>query len=61
MKLFELGEEMAPDEGGVFWDFHMGWTMGVGPSHLSDMYYYLSDKARKILRAKKYFLAACWR
>ena len=57
VKLFEPGEEMAPNESGMFWYFHAWSSEGLWP-FISDMYYYLTDMTRKIVRAKKDFLEA---
>src|SRR5258708_36977516 len=55
VQIFEAGLEVAPDEGGMFWDFHK--AEGEFPMRvITDMYYYLSDKATKIDEAKKYLL-----
>ena len=54
VKLFEPGLELATDEGGMFWDFHVASKAGSWQV-LSDMYNYLSDMASKIAHAKKYF------
>jgi len=54
VKVFEPGQEMAADEGGMLRNFH-GWWRGERVACMTDMYYYLSDKTRKIVRANKYF------
>lgn len=57
MQIFEAGLQVAPDERGMSGDFHK--TTGMPTVHvITDMYYYLSDKATKIDGAKKYLLRA---